>query len=101
MNPEHQQDIAKTFDKDEMSAFQTRNDRENQLLANQLQQIQHALIESKDRTIAEQKRQLADKAEQERELILLRADKETFLSTLSSMQREKDWLWQEKMECQG
>ncbi|KAK2941713.1 hypothetical protein BLNAU_23375 [Blattamonas nauphoetae] len=83
------------------SAYQTHNERENQHLVNQLQQTQHALIESNDRIIAEQKQQLADKAEQERELILLRADKANYLSTLSSMQREKDWLWQEKTECQS
>ncbi|KAK2948314.1 hypothetical protein BLNAU_16763 [Blattamonas nauphoetae] len=67
------------------SGYQPLNDPENQFLISLLQHDQL----------------IAKNAKLERDMEVLRADKETYLSTLSSMQREKDRLWQEKMECQS
>ncbi|KAK2947042.1 hypothetical protein BLNAU_18044 [Blattamonas nauphoetae] len=49
-------------------------------------------IDSKDQTIAELKEQLADQTQLQREVALLRADKETFVSVIGSLQKEKEQL---------
>ncbi|KAK2943746.1 hypothetical protein BLNAU_21349 [Blattamonas nauphoetae] len=76
----------------QFSESERKNIQNEKEIAELMEKVKNHPIDSKDQTIAELKEQLADHTQLQREVALLRADKESFVSVIGSLQKEKEQL---------